>query len=105
MEYHDNLPKQSKRATNCHVTGKGSHGDGKLSSAGHAKQPDWPGYHSVNLVVTGAAGSGRRGGDWYLSVVHATVSGRIYAAITDNTPRFNRNGLRMVRTAPLPVAP
>ena len=83
---------------------EGSHGDGKLSSAGHAKQPDWPGYNSVNLVVTGGTGSGRRGGDWYLSVAHATVSGRIYAAISDST-RFNRNGLRLVRTAPVPVAP
>ena len=75
----------------------GTHGDGVLSSAGHATNTDWPGY--IGVEVTGASGAGFRGGDWNYDADYARVSDRSYAAYTD-TGRGNDYGWRGARLAP-----
>ncbi|MCA9398131.1 MAG: SUMF1/EgtB/PvdO family nonheme iron enzyme [Candidatus Omnitrophica bacterium] len=75
----------------------GSHGDGVLSANGFATNSDWPGYDGDD--VTGATGSGFRGGSWDISSSHARVSDRSYGAFTVTSRVFNF-GFRCARTFP-----
>ncbi|HTY45716.1 MAG TPA: SUMF1/EgtB/PvdO family nonheme iron enzyme [Patescibacteria group bacterium] len=79
----------------------GSHGDGILTDSGNATNTDWPGIDSTAAKgVTGAMGSGLRGGSWYdTDVAKLTVAGRHFAATAD-TNRDSRYGGRCARTAP-----
>lgn len=74
----------------------GTHGDGSLSSAGHANPAAWPGL--VSRQVTGATGSGFRGGDWLNEVSAMRVSDRDVASST-GTNRTIVSGFRGVRSA------
>jgi formylglycine-generating enzyme required for sulfatase activity len=74
----------------------GVHGNGRLSTNGHANQTNWPGL--ISSEVTGAGGSGFRGGSWARQVAFAWVSDRFSAALTGAT-RVNHFGFRGVRTA------
>jgi hypothetical protein len=75
----------------------GVHGNGALSTNGHANQTLWPGLSSGE--VTGAAGSGFRGGSWYLSESYMLSSARFYAA-TASPLYYYDYGFRAVRLAP-----
>ena len=75
----------------------GTLGDGLLSMNGNATNGDWPGFGGGE--VTGASGSGFRGGNWTDTSINARVSERFFAAIT-NTIRFSNDGFRCVRPAP-----
>jgi len=75
----------------------GVHGNGRLSAAGHANQTSWPGLSSGE--VTGASGSGFRGGGWNNDASHARVSDRNDAAFT-STARNSLRGFRGVRVFP-----
>ena len=75
----------------------GTHGNGSLSTNGNANNSDWPGY--VTSEVTGATGSGFRGGNWADSSPNARVSDRYIAAIV-LTARGNNYGGRCARTSP-----
>jgi len=81
----------------------GEHGDGVLSSAGgyegNADVASWPGMDATaSRGVTGAAGSGFRGGSWSDSIVgRLSVSDRNDAANTDASA-YNNAGGRGVRT-------
>jgi formylglycine-generating enzyme required for sulfatase activity len=77
----------------------GSHGNGALSDSGHATNSDWPGYSIVNTAVTGATGSGFRGGDWMDPSTFIRVSSREYAAFVFSN-RHQTHGARYCRTAP-----
>ena len=75
----------------------GLHGNGSLSTAGHATTSAWPGLISGEL--TGATGSGFRGGDWNNDASYMLVSDRLVAANTSSI-RFNNSGFRGIRLAP-----
>ncbi|MDA0309802.1 MAG: SUMF1/EgtB/PvdO family nonheme iron enzyme, partial [Bacteroidetes bacterium] len=75
----------------------GVHGNGRLSANGHANQTSWPGLSSGE--VTGASGSGFRGGDWVDVASYARVSDRTYAASTESI-RGGHYGFRGVRVFP-----
>jgi formylglycine-generating enzyme required for sulfatase activity len=75
----------------------GLHGSGLLSTAGHATTTAWPGLTSGE--VTGATGSGFRGGAWYSDAASLRVSDRDVAAST-NALRSSNYGFRGVRLAP-----
>lgn len=75
----------------------GLNGDGRLSANGHANQSLWPGISSNE--VTGATGSGFRGGHWGSGASDARVSDRAGAA-NSNVSRHNVSGFRGVRSAP-----
>lgn len=75
----------------------GTLGDGLLSTSGNATNGDWPGINAGE--VTGAAGSGFRGGGWIINTPDARVSDRINAANTDTSRSFNI-GFRCVRREP-----
>ena len=75
----------------------GTEGSGSLATDGNATNSDWPGY--VTSEVSGATGSGFRGGTWGLGSTNAAVADRYYAAST-NTSRFSYVGFRAVRTSP-----
>ncbi len=75
----------------------GSNGGGALSAAGNAAQANWPGYNAGE--VTGAAGSGFRGGAWISQSNSLRVSDRDYASVA-TTLRTYVYGARAVRTAP-----
>jgi formylglycine-generating enzyme required for sulfatase activity len=84
----------------------GTHGDGVLSSVssyeGYATNVDWPGIDSTSSArgITGAAGSGFRGGAWNsTTAAYLKTSGRSFAGDTDDTRR-NDSGGRLVRAAP-----
>ncbi len=90
----------------------GTHGDGKLiySSSdttyinyfGNATNLDWPGMDTtdINRGITGAHGSGFRGGAWTTTSLNSLqVSNRAEAARVDTT-RGSSYGGRLVRTAP-----
>lgn len=83
----------------------GTHGDGVLTSLasyeGNATNLDWPGISTTNSQgVTGATGSGSRGGAWNSATTrYLTVSNRESAGTTDET-RAVGNGGRLARTAP-----
>jgi formylglycine-generating enzyme required for sulfatase activity len=82
----------------------GTHGDGELSSAqgfeGNATNKDWPGINAESTRgVTGAKGSGLRGGAWKDAASLLRLADRTNAATTDDQ-RANHYGFRCVRTAP-----
>lgn len=83
----------------------GTHGDGTLTTLssyeGNGTNSDWPGIDGTDTTrgVTGAAGSGLRGGGWAsTTVADLEVSGRRLAASEDST-RGTDYGGRLVRTA------
>jgi len=75
----------------------GTHGDGLINASGNADNSDWPGYDGDD--VTGATGSGYRGGTWINSSTNARVSYRSSGAYA-STSRSGNNGFRAVRTSP-----
>jgi hypothetical protein len=78
----------------------GANGDGALATNGNANGTSlqyWPGYSAGE--ITGATGSGFRGGDWFKDATYARVSDRYYAADT-GTGRDYRYGARCARTSP-----
>jgi hypothetical protein len=84
---------------------QGTHGDGQLTAAenyeGNATNTDWPGMDTFsNRGVTGAAGSGSRGGSWADGSGALRLSDRSKAALTDSS-RSAAYGFRGVRTSPL----
>ena len=98
MELSGNL--WEKTVTVGNATGRGftgSHGDGSLSTNGNATNSDWPGY--VTTEVTGATGSGFRGGAWSRTASELRLSDRTFAA-RDDSARTNYTGVRLARTAP-----
>lgn len=76
---------------------EGSHGDGSLSSQGHATNLDWP--EESGGEVTAAEGAGFRGTAWNVSASSGWVSYRGYAAFS-NSGRDLAYGFRGVRSAP-----
>ncbi|MCC5935468.1 MAG: hypothetical protein JJU35_14570 [Balneolales bacterium] len=78
----------------------GLHGNGFLTSAGHGAVEAWPGGGSSG--ITGATGSGSRGGAWYVDATGLRVSLRSGAALTDSNRRAN-HGFRGVRSLPAAV--
>ena len=75
----------------------GSHGDGALSTNGHATNSTWPGYSGGE--VTGALGAGCRGGLWSGNPSSGRVSDRTNAGYADPN-RYYFWGVRGVRSAP-----
>lgn len=75
----------------------GVHGDGALSANGHANVTAWPGLTGTPGEVTGATGSGFRGGSWAYGATYMRVSDRFFAAHL-NTSRVLDYGFRAVRT-------
>jgi hypothetical protein len=73
------------------------HGNGALTTAGHADVSAWPGY--VSTANTGAAGSGRRGGSWEDVADRLRTSDRFQANSAIST-RNRANGFRAVRSLP-----
>jgi formylglycine-generating enzyme required for sulfatase activity len=98
MEMSGNL--WERAVTIGHATGRnftGLNGNGQLSPNGHANQSLWPGISGSE--VTGATGSGFRGGDWSAVASYARVSDR-YSAALSLTIRFSDYGFRGVRVFP-----
>ena len=98
MELSGNLWERAVTVGN--ATGRdftGLHGNGALSTNGHANETAWPGLTSGE--VTGATGSGFRGGSWNNNASHMRVFDRNNAAFTV-TSRYNNYGFRAVRVAP-----
>jgi len=98
MELSGNLWERAVTVGN--ATGRdftGLHGNGALSTNGHANETAWPGLTSGE--VTGATGSGFRGGRWSSNATLMRVSDRVIAANT-LTNRNSNNGFRAVRVAP-----
>ncbi len=82
----------------------GTHGDGELSAVagfnGNATNKDWPGIDAyAPRGVTGATGSGLRGGAWKAAAQLLRLADRAGAATPDDQ-RANQHGFRCVRTAP-----
>ncbi len=77
----------------------GLHGNGTLSANGHANQTAWPGLTGSPGEVTGAAGSGGRGGGYSTGALILRASDRSAAAIT-GPDRYNDIGFRGVRVVP-----
>ncbi len=78
----------------------GLHGNGTLSTNGHANVTAWPGLNSGE--VTNATGSGFRGSDWNDGATFMRASARDFAGHTD-TSRNVSYGFRGVRTMPLAI--
>ena len=98
MELSGNLWERAVTVGN--ATGRdftGLHGNGALSTNGHANETAWPGLTSGE--VTGATGSGFRGGVWNGNASLMRVSDRTGAAFT-RAPRNDACGFRAVRVAP-----
>jgi hypothetical protein len=70
-------------------------GNGTLSTAGYADISTWPGY--VTTEVTGATGSGLRGGSF--TDDYMNISSRELGSL-DWSDRFSNDGFRAVRTQP-----
>jgi formylglycine-generating enzyme required for sulfatase activity len=75
----------------------GLHGNGNLSSNGHANVSGWPTLNASG-ELTSATGSGIRGGSYGTQTSNLRVSDRASAALTAAT-RVNVYGFRGVRTA------
>jgi len=75
----------------------GLHGNGTLSTAGHANETFWPGLN--NNEVTDATGSGFRGGMWYFIATYMRISDRGFATFT-GADRIQDYGFRAVRNIP-----
>jgi formylglycine-generating enzyme required for sulfatase activity len=73
------------------------HGNGALTSAGHADVSTWPGY--VSTANTGATGSGHRGGSWEDVADRMRTSDRLQANTAVST-RTRTNGFRALRSLP-----
>jgi formylglycine-generating enzyme required for sulfatase activity len=100
MELSGNLWERAVTVGN--ATGRaftGVHGNGALSANGNANETAWPGLD--NGEVTGADGSGFRGGNWNNVETDMRVSDRNFAAYTI-TSRNKNEGFRAVRVAPAP---
>jgi len=98
MELSGNLWERAVTVGN--ATGRaftGLHGNGALSTNGHANETDWPGL--TGGEVTGATGSGFRGGVWLSNASLMRVSARLNAA-NAITVRSGIFGFRAVRVAP-----
>ena len=98
MELSGNLWERAVTVGN--ATGRdftGLHGNGALSTNGHANETAWPGLTSGE--VTGATGSGFRGGSWNDNATLLRVSDRTSAAFTLSF-RNVKYGFRAVRVAP-----
>ncbi|GAB6278331.1 MAG: hypothetical protein STSR0006_03280 [Lentimicrobium sp.] len=98
MELSGNLWERAVTVGN--ATGRaftGVHGNGALSTNGNADETAWPGL--TGGEVTGADGSGYRGGNWNNLETDMRVSDRDLAAYTI-TYRNNNDGFRAVRVAP-----
>jgi hypothetical protein len=78
----------------------GLHGNGILTSAGHGAVEAWPGGGSSG--ITGATGSGVRGGSWLSVATFLRVSDRGAAAVT-YAGRGSGDGFRGVRSLPAAV--
>ena len=76
----------------------GTHGDGTLSTAGYATNSDWPGYDGDD--VTGATGSGFRGGSIIQTLVIKLRTSDRFSATTNDASRVSDYSFRCVRTAP-----
>ncbi len=81
-----------------------THGDGELTAIngyeGNATNADWPGIDgNAARGVTGAQGSGLRGGAWKDAATLLRLADRACAATPDDQ-RVNHYGFRCVRTAP-----
>ncbi len=99
MEMSGNLWERAVTVGN--ATGRaftGVHGNGTLSAAGFADISTWPGY--ICTEVTGATGSGFRGGSWG-DFERLCVSDRYSAA--EVLDRSSNHGFRAVRTKPLAI--
>lgn len=84
-------------------TFSGTHGDGELSVVsnyeGNATNSDWPGIDSnSSRGVTGASGSGLRGGSWADASDRLRTSDRQDAAVNDSN-RLSTYGFRAARSA------
>ncbi len=112
--YYGNLDLAGNVAEKCISIGSsagrlftGSHGDGVLTTTssyeGNATNTDWSGIDGTSARgVTGATGSGSRGGYWtdpILGYAREQTSDRITGAAVDTT-RTNTGGFRAGRTAP-----
>ena len=78
----------------------GAHGDGELATNGNANGTSlqyWPGYSGGE--ITGAGGSGFRGGSWSMSVGYGIISFRVEAAQAGTSRSADRGG-RCARTEP-----
>jgi len=103
MDFSGNL--HERVVTIGNATGRsyqGTHGDGVLTTLagyeGNANQTDWPGIDAtITRGVTGAAGSGFRGGAWDDVSSALRISDRTNAANGTNQS-FNNAGGRGVRT-------
>ena len=98
MELSGNLWERAVTVGN--ATGRdftGLHGNGALSTNGHANETAWPGLTSGE--VTGATGSGFRGGSWNFNATYMPVSDRLSAAVAHSS-RNRAYGFRAVRVAP-----
>jgi uncharacterized protein (TIGR02145 family) len=103
MELSGNLWERAVTVGN--ATGRaytGVHGNGRLSNNGNANETAWPGLSSGE--VTGATGSGFRGGDWADNASDTRVSERIHA-VNETSTRDNNLGFRAVRKFAGPNAP
>jgi formylglycine-generating enzyme required for sulfatase activity len=98
MEMSGNLWERAVTIGNADGRGfTGVHGNGRLSANGHANQTSWPGLNSVE--VTGASGSGYRGGPWNSPESSKRVSDRASAAFSWES-RASDAGFRGVRLVP-----
>ena len=97
MEMSGNLWERAVTVGN--ATGRaftGVHGNGTLNAEGFADISTWPGY--ITSAVTGATGSGFRGGSWG-DLGRLCVSDR-YSAAEEVLVRSTNHGFRAVRTLP-----
>jgi len=98
MELSGNL--YERLATVGNATGRafdGTHGDGVLSTDGHANVANWPGISSGE--VTTGTGAGFRGGAWTTNIVQMPMVDRTYGSLS-STDRGYAHGARAGRTAP-----
>lgn len=98
MEMAGNLWERVVTVDSAGYSFKGTLGDGALTTTGNATNTDWPGIDVTPANgITGAKGSGSRGGSWYTnSSGQLHTSDRTYAA-TINTNRTCEHGGRGVR--------
>lgn len=76
----------------------GLHGDGTITIDGYGDVEAWPGITEIG--ITGAAGSGFRGGSWAYLLEGIQVSSRLFADYAGND-RANDRGFRGVRSLPV----
>ena len=82
---------------------RGTHGDGQLNARGNAAGPEvttWPGSsrRDGDFEVTGALGSGLRGGSWTSPALRLRGADRAFAA-TPDPARRGTYGVRLARSA------